>query len=119
MISVSIPQALKNMDGIFGCKVSFASGRDSDPCFMFSKKNILDFFCDIFSSNEEKSEQKSYAMHALRHIEQELKEGDGDEFKALIRKYENNDNLIDFRKIRSALRKISPSQLPPVVYMRK
>jgi hypothetical protein len=118
MGAINIQNALKQMDGVFGCKVSVDFDNDAMPVFTFSKKNIIEYFCDLFSADVAKYEQRSYVMHALNEVENEIKESDNGAFKLLIEKYNNNNDLIDFKEIRRTLRSSITMQFPPVIYAR-
>jgi hypothetical protein len=121
MGAIDIKTAVTQMDGIFGCKVSFELNPETKkPEYTFAKKTIVDFFCGLFAGADEKSEQSANVILALMEISAQVKDADNENSKldALVKKYTTNHDLIDFREIRRTLREFSEIEFPPVVFTR-
>lgn len=116
MGAINISTAVKQMDGVFGCKVSVKyKGDESSPIITFRKKNIIEFFCDFFSHDDAKIDQKFNVIFVLHEIATDLSEKNDGEVRSLIKKYEANSDLIDFKEIRRVLRRSFSNQFPPIV----
>ena len=120
MGAIDIKNAVKQMDGVFGCKASFKFNAETKSNeFTFAKKTIVDFFCGLFASGDEKSEQSTTVIRALLDIQNQVGiHYNIDELKSLTTSYSSNHDLIDFKGIRKTLRNFSYFKFPPVVFTR-
>lgn len=116
MGAINVTDALKQMDGVFGCKVSFSYNEENKtPEYTFSKKTIFEWASDFFSSGDTRRENNFHVMNGLCAIEKSIENADSGEFKALVDKYKSNNGLIDFKEIRRTLRSTLKMQFPPVI----
>jgi hypothetical protein len=120
MGAVDIKTAVKQMNGVFGCKVSFDLDHKTQTLeYTFSRKTILDFFVDLFASAEEKSDQSANVVLALQQISSQSEAedaGGNSELKKLVTKYTADRDLIDFKEIRRTLRALQGANFSPVVF---
>ena len=125
MGAICISKVIEQMDGVFGCKVSSATDEITGYIqFSFTKKNIIEFFSDLFSNEEKRQDRNADIMIALLDIRTNVMMDDEAEAKAkardflvLVEKYQGNHDLIDFKEIRQALR-VLVDWIPPAVYSR-
>lgn len=117
MGAINIPDAVKQMDGVFGYKVVKTKNSDGTEDFAVKKKDIFDRIFDIIFNLESHPQSRQKTIAAFRKIAEQIEGTDNGEFKALTEKYADGNEPIDYRKIREAL-KAALEYYPPRVYSR-
>lgn len=117
MGAISIPKALAQMDGIFGYQVVTKIKSDGESETSFVKKNFLDWIYDAVFKLEKMPQTRARTINAFKQIEKQIEGADDGQFSALVSAYANNQEPIDYAKVRKVLR-TSLEYHPPRVYSR-
>nr|WP_314626398.1 hypothetical protein [uncultured Noviherbaspirillum sp.] len=105
------------MDGIFGYQVVTKIKSNGESKTSFVKKNFLDWVYDVVFKLEKMPQTRVKTIAAFKQIAEQIKGADDGQFNALIETYADNNDPIDYEKIREVLR-TSLEPHPPRIYSR-
>lgn len=117
MSSVSIPKALAQMDGIFGCKVVTVATPDGKANLdLIQKKNFFEWICGIFFYLRVNPVDNQKMLAALDLIAEKIKDAETGDFAALLKNCRSTGKKIDLKEIKMTLQSSLKLEFPPQIY---